>query len=101
MHIGLGETLSILSAAAWAVGVILYRQLVRDLPPMTLGLLKNSLVLLMLLAVLPLVPMLHGGGLPAMSLPEASLALGSGLLGIALADTLYFTALARLGAGRM
>lgn len=101
MHIGLGETLSILSAAAWAVGVILYRQLVRDLPPMTLGLLKNSLVLLMLLPVLPLVPVLHGGGLPAMSLQEVALALGSGLLGIALADTLYFTALARLGAGRM
>ena len=75
------------------MGVILYRQLVRDLPPMTLGLLKNSLVLLMLLPVLPLVPM-HGGGLPAMSL-QKPLALGSGLL-TSLADTLYFTALARL-----
>ena len=98
MHIGLGEALSLLSAMTWAVGVILYRQLVRGLSPLTLNFNKNLLVLLMLL---PLPWLLHGTALPSLSVREVALALASGFLGIAVADTLYFVALSRLGAGRM
>ncbi len=98
MHIGLGEALSLLSAMTWAVGVILYRQLVRGLPPLTLNFNKNLLVLLMML---PLPWLLHGTTLPSLSAREVALALASGFLGIAVADTLYFVALSRLGAGRM
>ena len=98
MHIGLGEALSILSAMTWAVGVILYRQLVRSLPPLTLNFNKNMLVLAMML---PLPWLLHGTALPSLSVREVLLAMSSGFLGIAVADTLYFVALARLGAGRM
>lgn len=98
MHIGLGEALSLLSAMTWAVGVILYRQLVRGLPPLTLNFNKNLLVLLMML---PLPWLLHGTELPTLSTREVLLALSSGFLGIAVADTLYFVALSRLGAGRM
>lgn len=98
MHIGLGEALSLLSAMTWAVGVILYRQLVRGLPPLTLNFNKNLLVLLMML---PLPWLLHGTELPSLSVREVLLALSSGFLGIAVADTLYFVALSRLGAGRM
>ncbi len=98
MHIGLGESLSLLSAMTWAIGVILYRQLVRGLPALTLNFNKNFLVLLMLL---PLPWLLHGTAPIGMPWPEILLAMASGFLGIAIADTLYFVALSHLGAGRM
>ncbi|MFO0394651.1 MAG: DMT family transporter [Lysobacteraceae bacterium] len=97
-RMGLGELLSLLSAAVWAVGVILYRQLGATLPPLQLNLLKNSLVLGMVLVSLPLV---HGFALPDFSASQLGLALLSGFIGIAIADTLYFRALNQLGAGRM
>lgn len=95
---GLGELCSILSALAWAVGIILYRQLGATLPPLQLNFLKNLLVLGMLL---PAVPLLHGLALPHFSTLQLAAAVGSGLLGIGIADTLYFRALNELGAGRM
>jgi drug/metabolite transporter (DMT)-like permease len=98
MNFGLGELFSLLSALAWAVGVILYRRLGETLPPLALNFLKNSLVLGMLL---PVVPLVHGMGWPGFSGQELALAAASGFIGIALADTLYFRALNELGAGRM
>ena len=98
MHFGLGELFSLLSALAWAVGVILYRRLGETLPPLALNFLKNSLVLGLLL---PAVPLLHGWAWPAFSASELALAAASGFIGIALADTLYFRALNELGASRM
>ena len=95
---GFGELCSILSALAWAVGIILYRQLGATLPPLQLNFLKNLLVLGMLL---PAVPLLHGMALPQFSGVQLAAAVGSGLLGIGIADTLYFRALNELGAGRM
>jgi drug/metabolite transporter (DMT)-like permease len=95
---GIGELFSILSAAAWAVGVILYRRLGESLPPLQLNFLKNCLVLLMLL---PAIPLLHGFAIPSFSHQEMLLSVLSGLIGIGLADTLYFRALNELGAGRM
>lgn len=98
MNFGLGEFFSLASAAAWAVGVIWYRRLGRTLPPLALNFLKNSLVLGMLV---PAVPLLHGFDLPAFTAMQVAMALASGFIGIALADTLYFRALNELGAGRM
>lgn len=95
---GLGELFSLLSAAAWAVGVILYRQLGTSLPPLQLNLLKNLLVLGMVALAIPL---LHGPALPAFDASSVAIALASGFIGIAVADTLYFRALNQLGAGRM
>lgn len=98
MSFGLGELFSLLSALAWAVGVILYRQLGAKLPPLQLNFLKNGLVLLMLL---PAIPLLHGLALPSFTAAQIALALASGAIGIGIADTLYFRALNELGAGRM
>ena len=98
MNFGLGEFFSIASAAAWAVGVILYRRLGETLPPLALNFLKNTLVLGM---ILPAVPLIHGLEVPAFTAAQVGLALASGFIGIALADTLYFRALNELGAGRM
>jgi len=98
VQIGLGEILSLSSAVVWAVGVILYRRLGDTLPPLRLNFLKNVLVLA---ALIPVTLALEGFALPSLSLREWALVLGSGVLGIAVADTLYFGALNALGAGRM
>lgn len=98
MSIGIGEALALGSAAAWAVGVILARQLGASLPPLALNLMKNGLVLVLLA---PVVLLLHAGQWPQMPARDLALVLASGVLGIALADTLYFRALNELGAGRM
>ncbi len=92
----LGEVLSIGSALAWAVAVIIYKRLGESLPPLLLNLLKNLLVLALLLASVALLRLPP----PALSLRVLGVLLLSGVLGIAVADSLYFAALNRLGAAR-
>ena len=98
MTAGFGELCSILSALAWAIGLMFYRQLGSRLPPLQLNFLKNLLVLGMLV---PAIPLLHGLAVPHFTGQQALAAVASGLLGIGVADTLYFRALNELGAGRM
>lgn len=98
MRIGLGELLSIGSAASWACGVILYRRLGESLAPLTLNFLKNLIVLAV---VLPVVAWLYAAHPPQMDAAHIGIALLSGMLGLAIADTLYFSALNAVGAGRM
>ena len=95
---GIGEACSIGAALSWAGGVIVYKRLGETLPPLTLNLVKNLIVLAM---VAPTVPLVHGLAWPALSAQAIGLAIVSGMLGIAVADTLYFKALNTLGAGRM
>jgi drug/metabolite transporter (DMT)-like permease len=108
MVIGLGEALSLGCALTWAVGVIIYKRLGEQLPPLKLCLLKNLIVLALVVATVavlasPLAPALGLQRLPMPALDGASilLALASGVIGIAVADTLYLRALNVLGAGRM
>lgn len=95
---GLGETLSIASALAWAGAVITYAHLGRTLSPLRLNLIKSTLVLLM---VVPTAFLFHGWELPRLPTAAVLLALISGAIGTALADTLYFRALNTLGASYM
>lgn len=95
---GLGEALSIGSALAWSAGVIVYKRLGETLSPLRLNLLKNLLVLGFLV---PTVLIAQGTSLPDISGTALMLALISGALGIAAADTLYFRALNTLGAARV
>lgn len=95
---GLGEALSIGSALAWAGSVIAYTRLGETLPPARLNLLKNLLVLAMMV---PTVLVVHGLTLPGVPPLAIVLAVASGTLGIAVADTLYFRALNTLGASHM
>jgi drug/metabolite transporter (DMT)-like permease len=95
---GFGELCSILSALAWAIGLMFYRQLGATLPPLQLNFLKNLLVFAMLL---PAIPLLHGLAIPQFTAVQIAAAVASGVLGIGIADTLYFRALNELGAGRM
>jgi len=95
---GIGEICSISAAATWAGGVIVYKRLGESLPPLTLNLIKNVIVLGM---IVPTVFAVHGLEIPILPASSIVLALISGVLGIAVADTLYFRALNTLGAGRM
>lgn len=94
---GLGEALAILSALAWSAGVIIYKRLGETIAPVRLNLMKNLLVLGFLLPSLAF----FGGPPPQLSTAELAITLLSGILGIAIADSMYLTALNRLGAGRM
>lgn len=94
---GLGEALAILSALAWSAGVIIYKRLGETLAPTRLNLMKNLLVLGLLLPTLAVM----GAPPPQLSATELAITLFSGLLGIAVADSLYLTALNQLGAARM
>lgn len=98
MLIDKGEAFSILSAATWAFGVILYKRLGERLSPLQLNLRKNLVVLTMLV---PVIAIVHGFAPPATPWPDVLIALLSGVIGIGIADTLYFRALNSLGAGRM
>lgn len=95
---GIGEACSIASALAWSGGVIIYKRLGETLAPLQLNLLKNLIVLAFLLPTLALWPGLEW---PALPLSAFALALISGVLGIGIADTLYFRALNALGAARV
>lgn len=94
----MGELYSILAAATWALGVILYKRLGESLAPLALNLLKNGIVLL---AMIPTAVLAHGWDWSGFTPHLLTLTLLSGVLGIALADTLYLRALNQLGAGAM
>jgi drug/metabolite transporter (DMT)-like permease len=96
--IGKGEAYAILSALAWAFGVILYTRLGASMSPLVLNLRKNLIVLL---GLLPLLLAWHGLSLPDLTAAEVAICLLSGLIGIGLADTLYFRALNAVGAAAM
>ncbi|GDX72273.1 hypothetical protein LBMAG39_07060 [Cyanobium sp.] len=91
------QTIGVLAALAaalcWTVSSALWRQLPTSLTAAQLNLLKNWLALLLLLPALLARPWSHQ--------PQALVLLGlSGVLGIALGDSLYFAALRRLGTRR-
>jgi len=91
----LGEILALASGLAWAVAVVLFRVSGRSIHPVGLNLGKNVLGLVMIVPTLLLL------GEPLAPLVPASatgLLLLSGVLGIAVSDTLFFHALNRLGA---
>lgn len=105
---GLGEALSLGCALAWAIGVIIYKQLGEQLPPLKLCLLKNLIVLVLIVATVLVLasPLPESFGLtrlpyPALSTASILLVLASGVIGIAMADTLYLRALNLLGAAQM
>lgn len=92
----LGEALALIAALAWAAAVVLFRKTSDETPAVALNLFKNVITLALLAAFL-----LATGAPMFPDRPRSDwlLLASSGLLGISLADTLFFLALARLGAG--
>src|SRR5512144_658773 len=92
----LGETLAAASGLVWAVAVVLFRISGRRVHPVGLNLAKTVLALA---AMVPTLLILGEPLAPAVPAATIGLLLLSGVLGIAVSDTLFFSALNRLGAG--
>ncbi len=91
----IGEILALASGLAWAVAVILFRISGRKVHPIGLNLAKTGLALV---AMVPTLLVLGEPLAPAVPSTTTGLLLLSGILGIAVSDTLFFYALNRLGA---
>jgi len=92
-----GIACALLAPLAWATAVILFKRSDRA-SPASLNLFKNSFALVLLSVTLVTL----GSGLPRdRSLWDWSRLAVSGLLGLAIADTLLFAALARIDAARL
>jgi drug/metabolite transporter (DMT)-like permease len=92
----LGETLALLSALFWAFAVILFRKSGESIHPLGLNLFKNLLALLLFI---PTLLVLNKPLLPALPQNLYIRFFFSGLLGMAVGDTLFFMSLNRIGAG--
>jgi drug/metabolite transporter (DMT)-like permease len=92
--IDLGFTAALCSALFWALGSFIYKQIISDLPPLILNLLKTILALFFLS---PVIIYLFWIKYPfALNYTNIFILLFSGLLGIGLGDTLFFNALFHL-----
>lgn len=94
--IGAGEMWAIVCGLLWAVGVILYARAGDTVPPLALNVFKGGVAVAV---SVPAILLVEGAAWPAWT-PGTWLALAaSGVVGVALADSLFFAALNRLGAG--
>ncbi len=91
-----GEILAIATAVVWALAVILFKKSGESVHPIALNLFKGVVAFVLLIPTI----MIFGGGFSADISPKALGALLlSGVLGIGIADTLFFIGLNNLGAG--
>lgn len=98
MTFGPGEFYSLACALVWGTAVVLFKKSGESLAPFALSLFKNLLVLpLFFITIL----VLEGTQLPVIPVVDVALILLSGVLGIAIGDTIYFHALNRIGASRI
>jgi drug/metabolite transporter (DMT)-like permease len=93
-----GEFYAAACALLWAFAVILFRKSGEHVEPVALNLFKDAIALICLSVTLPLLGIpFRPAGTPS---SDWLLLYVSGVLGIAIADTLFFASLNRLGAGR-
>lgn len=92
----LGETLSLACAFVWAIAIILFKKSGESVPPLGLNLFKNIVGLLLLV---PTIIILRQALIVKAPLADYLLLLASGVIGIGLADTLFFKSLNLIGAG--
>jgi drug/metabolite transporter (DMT)-like permease len=92
----LGQTLALISAVAWAFAVILFKKSGETVHPIALNLFKNFLTMVLLL---PTMAILHKVLFRPVQFSEYAIFLISGILGLAIGDTLFFMSLNRIGAG--
>ncbi len=92
-----GLVYALLTAIAWAVAVVLFRRAGEIMPPLALNVHKNAIAAVLISATLIV------AGEPPWPSPEIHdvlLLLGSGVVGLAVADTVFFHSLNLLGASR-
>ena len=94
---GFGQAMALSAAVSWALAVMLLRRSGESLPAFELNLFKNLLGLALLI---PTLIFTLGLDIPDYSAKDLVIALVSGFLGIAVADTWYLRALNLVGASR-
>ena len=91
-----GEILAIACAFVWSLAIILFKKSGEVVHPLALNLFKNVLAIVLLVPTLWLFGVSWPRGIPA---SDYGIILLSGMLGIGIADTLFFVVINRLGAG--
>jgi drug/metabolite transporter (DMT)-like permease len=102
MNHAVGQTCAVLCAIAWAAALVLFKQSGRQASPLALNLFKNTVGLVLLGISVPIELALADRGLAdllAVSWSDHCLLILSGLIGLALADTIFFRALNLIGVG--
>jgi len=92
----MGELASIACAFGWALAIVMFKRFGEAVPAFALNLLKCSVALLLLIPTM----LLFERAAPDLRVGQIMVLLLSGLIGIAIADTLYLQALKDLGATR-
>lgn len=92
---GLGEFLSVVTALSWAVAVILFKKSGETVHPVALNLFKNTVAFLLFI---PTAAILGGCLLPDIQAEEWGFMVLGGVVGVALADTMFLHSLNLLGA---
>lgn len=93
-----GEMCALAAAVSWAVAVVLFKRCGEQVSPLALNLFKNVVALVLLAGTLIVFP--QGiEKLQHLSPTDFAILIVSGLLGIALADTLLFHSLNLIGVG--
>lgn len=88
----LGIIAAIVSAASWACGTLIFDRLGRHVPPVGITFIKGALSII-LLAILTML----FGGFESANTEECMYLAVSGIIGIAIGDTLFFKSLSDLG----
>lgn len=102
MNHPLGQACALLTAIIWAYALVLFKRSGEEVPPVALNLYKNTVGLILLVATLAALIAVGADSLaPLRECPQGDIALLllSGIIGIALADSLFFHALNLIGVG--
>ncbi len=98
----LGQTLSLLTAVTWAVAVVLFKRSGDSIPPVALNLFKNAVGLVLLGLTLVGLAAWHPAevwSIAELTREEICQLLLSGIIGMAIADSLFLRALNLIGVG--
>jgi drug/metabolite transporter (DMT)-like permease len=92
----LGQTLALLSAVFWAIAVILFKKSGETVHPIGLNLFKNLLTIIL---IIPTMMVFKETFFRPIPFNQYAIFVISGILGMAIGDTLFFMSLNRIGAG--
>lgn len=93
-----GQICALLTAITWAGAIVCFKHSGERMPPLALNIFKNTVGSILLLLTLLLYPPCREG-LGKLSATDWWVLAGSGILGIAIADTVFFAALNLCGVG--
>jgi len=100
----IGEILSLASAMVWGLSVVFFKKIGERVSPVALNPFKNLVGMILFLITIiclrqPILQPIAQAGSPGLTLMDYFLLVISGVVGIGIADTIFFMSLNRLGAG--